>query len=218
MAISNEKLLKGLRNPDKASYYLMTRLSGTFHKLRYARKQRFTCGSNFRVKNKFDISGPGRVLFGDDILVEGGPFNINTFYTYTNDAIISAGSHTYFNGVRIGCRTRIDIGSWCIFADARITDNDAHSVYPDRWDPSAAIQSKPVIIEDNVWVCLAAIILKGVRIGRNSVVGAGAVVSNDVPENSVVAGNPARVVKTFTEEEIAKGREFFLDRNDTLDI
>ncbi|MGY5881856.1 MAG: hypothetical protein RTV31_16520, partial [Candidatus Thorarchaeota archaeon] len=60
-----------------------------------------------------------------------------------------------------------------------------------------------------------AIILKGVRIGHNSVVAAGAVVSNDVPKNCVVAGNPARVVKTFTNEEIEQGRQFFVSKSGT---
>jgi maltose O-acetyltransferase len=55
--------------------------------------------------------------------------------------------------------------------------------------------AKPIVIEDNVWLGGGAILLPGVRIGRNAVVGAGAVVSRDVPENTVVAGNPARVIR-----------------------
>lgn len=55
--------------------------------------------------------------------------------------------------------------------------------------------SKPIVIEDDVWICARAIILKGVRIGRGSIIAAGAVVTRDVPPYSVAAGNPARVVK-----------------------
>ena len=55
--------------------------------------------------------------------------------------------------------------------------------------------AKPIVIEDNVWIGGGAIILPGVRIGRNAVVGAGAVVSRSVPANTVVAGNPARVIR-----------------------
>jgi len=55
--------------------------------------------------------------------------------------------------------------------------------------------AKPIVIEDNVWLGGGAILLPGVRIGRNAVVGAGAVVSRDVPANTVVAGNPARVIR-----------------------
>lgn len=55
--------------------------------------------------------------------------------------------------------------------------------------------AKPIWIEDNVWIGGGAIIMPGVRVGMNSVVGAGAVVTKDVPANVVVAGNPARIIK-----------------------
>jgi maltose O-acetyltransferase len=55
--------------------------------------------------------------------------------------------------------------------------------------------AKPVVIEDNVWLGGSAILLPGVRVGRNAVVGAGAVVTQSVPANTVVAGNPARVIR-----------------------
>jgi maltose O-acetyltransferase len=55
--------------------------------------------------------------------------------------------------------------------------------------------AKSIIIEDNVWIGGGAILLPGVRVGRNAVVGAGAVVSRDVPANTVAAGNPARVIR-----------------------
>jgi maltose O-acetyltransferase len=55
--------------------------------------------------------------------------------------------------------------------------------------------AKPIVIEDNVWIGGGAILLPGVRIGRNAVVGAGAVVSRNVPASMVVAGNPARVIR-----------------------
>jgi maltose O-acetyltransferase len=56
-------------------------------------------------------------------------------------------------------------------------------------------ESAPVIIEDDVWIGMRVIILPGVRIGRSSVIGAGAVVTKDVPPFSIVAGNPAKVVR-----------------------
>jgi maltose O-acetyltransferase len=57
--------------------------------------------------------------------------------------------------------------------------------------------AKPVVIEDNVWIGGSAILLPGVTIGRNAVVGAGAVVPRDVAANTVVAGNPARVIRVI---------------------
>jgi len=60
---------------------------------------------------------------------------------------------------------------------------------------SQGIDTAPVIIEDDVWIGTRAMILPGVRIGRSSVIGAGAVVAKDVPPFSIVVGNPARVVR-----------------------
>jgi len=55
--------------------------------------------------------------------------------------------------------------------------------------------AKPIVIEDNVWIGGGVILLPDVRIGRNAVVGAGAVVPRNVPANTIVAGNPARVIR-----------------------
>ena len=55
--------------------------------------------------------------------------------------------------------------------------------------------AKPILIEDNVWIGGGAILLPGVSVGRNAVVGAGAVVSRNVAANTIVAGNPARVIR-----------------------
>jgi maltose O-acetyltransferase len=55
--------------------------------------------------------------------------------------------------------------------------------------------AKPIVIEENVWIGGGAILLPGVKIGRNAVVGAGAVVSRNVAANTVAAGNPARVIR-----------------------
>ena len=60
--------------------------------------------------------------------------------------------------------------------------------------------AKPIVIEDNVWLGGSAILLPGVRIGRNAVVGAGAVVPRSVPANTVVAGNPARVLREIEQQ------------------
>ena len=67
----------------------------------------------------------------------------------------------------------------------------------------------PVIIEDSVLIGANAVILEGIRIGRNAVVAAGAVVTHDVLENTVVAGIPARVIKTS--KEVEKGKTKLLD-------
>lgn len=55
----------------------------------------------------------------------------------------------------------------------------------------------PVTIGDNVWICAGAIILPGVTIGANSVIGAGSVVTKDIPPNSLAVGNPCKVIRTL---------------------
>lgn len=81
-----------------------------------------------------------------------------------------------------------------------ISDTDFHSMdYQVRGQEGdlEAAQSAPVRIEDDCFIGARAIILKGVTIGARSIVGAGAVVVKDIPSDSVVAGNPARVIKTL---------------------
>ena len=58
-----------------------------------------------------------------------------------------------------------------------------------------AFYFKKVMIKKNAWICLGAIICPGVTIGENSVVSAGAVITKDVPDNALVGGNPAKVIK-----------------------
>jgi maltose O-acetyltransferase len=74
-------------------------------------------------------------------------------------------------------------------------DNDQHDVVQRMKLP----QSEPVIIEDHVWIGSKAVILPGVRIGSRAVIGAGSIVTKDIPSRCVAAGNPARVLRHLTE-------------------
>lgn len=64
--------------------------------------------------------------------------------------------------------------------------------------------AKPVTIGDNCWICAGVIILPGVSIGKNSVIGAGSVVTRSIPENCFAAGNPCRVIRTLSESDSLK--------------
>jgi len=66
--------------------------------------------------------------------------------------------------------------------------------YGDAWSAKHS-SSAPIIISDNVWIGERATILKGVSIGQGAIVAMGSVVTKDVPDYSIVAGNPARIVK-----------------------
>ena len=76
---------------------------------------------------------------------------------------------------------------------ACLMDNDYHSI-EDRDKPS---DSQPIILGKNVWLGVRVIVLKGVTIGDNSVIGAGSVVTKNIPPNSLAAGVPAKVIRTF---------------------
>ena len=123
------------------------------------------------------------------------------------------GDFTLLNGALIMADERIEIGKHVLVSwNVGIADSDFHPIdaaqrridtlalapfYKDR-PPRPVLKTAPVIIEDNVWIGMNAVILKGVTIGENSVVAAGAVVSKSVPPNVVVAGNPAVIVKHLT--------------------
>ena len=113
-------------------------------------------------------------------------------------ARITIGDDFGMTGGSLVCDQRISIGSrvW-IGANAIITDTDFHPLDAERRrsHPLAA-NSAPVIIEDDVFIGMNALVLKGLSIGARSVVAAGCVVTRDVPPGSVVAGNPGRVVRT----------------------
>lgn len=109
---------------------------------------------------------------------------------------ITIGPRTFVN---MGL-TALDVAPISIGADCQIGPHvqlltPTHPVEPQpRRDKLEA--AKPIVIEDNVWLGGGVIVCPGVTIGENSVVGAGAVVTRDVPPNSVAVGNPARVVRS----------------------
>lgn len=80
----------------------------------------------------------------------------------------------------------------------QIYDNDFHAIdYRDRGS-NEVIKAAPVVIEDYAFIGANTIILKGVNIGKGSVVGAGSVVSKSIPSGEVWAGNPARFIKKIS--------------------
>ena len=112
-------------------------------------------------------------------------------------------------GVRIGSAQEIVVGDNCMIASsAYITDSDWHDIY----NRAAVGRTAPVRIGDNVWIGDSAIICKGVTIGENSIIGAGAIVVDSVPPNTIAAGNPAKVVKQLDpKQRITKRAQWFSD-------
>lgn len=115
-------------------------------------------------------------------------------------------------GVEITSLASITIGDNCmIAADVLIHDCDWHGLY-NRLRPFRC--QSPVTLADNVWIGTRAIITKGVSIGENSVIGAGSIVTKDIPANCVACGNPAKVVKQLNPKRRTLKREFLFREGD----
>ncbi|HEY9345245.1 MAG TPA: sugar O-acetyltransferase [Inquilinus sp.] len=145
----------------------------------------------------FDDAAQVRALFSDLIgkTVDDGFLLIPPFFT-TGGTDISVGRNVFINQ---NC-TFYDLGGLDIADDVMIGPNvslitSGHPIEPAQ--RRACVVAKPIVIERNVWIAAGAIVIGGVTIGENSVVAAGSVVTRDVPPNSLVGGNPARVIRSI---------------------
>lgn len=117
-----------------------------------------------------------------------------SFVTFNENAKIIFGNNSGASGLKIAARSKVTIGNNVLIgAGCTILDNDAHHSNLKKREKNI-IPSRQINIEDNVFIGLQCVILKGVRIGENTVIGAGSVVINDIPENSIAMGNPCKVV------------------------
>jgi maltose O-acetyltransferase len=133
-------------------------------------------GASALIMGRIDMAGPGRIW---ERLAIGAECQITTpFYADLNDSI------TIGRGVSVGHHVV------CITAN-----------HETGWDTRrcGVCIPKPIVIEDGCWIGARATILPGVTVGQGSVVAAGAVVTADVPPNTLVGGVPAKVIKTLPE-------------------
>jgi acetyltransferase-like isoleucine patch superfamily enzyme len=116
------------------------------------------------------------------------------------DARIQIGKNCGFSGASIFAMENVSIGNYVrLGLGARIYDNDFHQIdiVGRRLGGNNGVAHKAVFIDDDVWIGAMAIVLKGVSIGRGSIIGAGSVVTKNVPPGVICAGNPARVIRTL---------------------
>ena len=117
-----------------------------------------------------------------------------TFTTIAKGAEILIGTNTGGTAVIIAAASSIRIGNNVLIgAYTTIIDNDFHDPDPDKRE-SEEFPTRPVVIENNVFIGMNCLILKGVRIGENSVIGANSVVLRSIPPNSIAMRNPCKVV------------------------
>lgn len=150
---------------------------------------------------------PDRIKLGDNSAYMG------SLYVSPNGSIEIGDNFYLGKNSLIGAEKSIRIGRCVIISnDVRIYDNNNHPISPkarenmslngffnDNWAWHHSV-SAPVVIEDNVWIGQYSTILKGVTIGKGSIVATHAVVTKDVPPYTIVAGNPAKVVKKIEAE------------------
>lgn len=152
-----------------------------------ARGGTFSIGKNFAMNNGIKGNPIGcyeRCTFFVD---RGAVLTIGNNVGMSQAALICHKSITIGNNVKIG-------GGVCIY------DTDFHSLDPVIRRSSEDLKNraeKPVVIDNDVFIGAKSIILKGVTIGENSVIGAGSVVTKSVPANQIWAGNPARFIRSI---------------------
>lgn len=141
-----------------------------------------------------ELYGPN-ISIGKNVVflaATGSKTNLTTLKMNGYEGSIEIGNNVLvMNGVRISSAGKIVIGDDCMLANfCYLTDADWHDIH----DRTSMGKVRPIILERGAWIGDSAIICKGVRIGENSVIGAGSVVRKDVPSNVIVAGNPAKIV------------------------
>jgi acetyltransferase-like isoleucine patch superfamily enzyme len=159
------------------------------------------------------VHGPGCVTLGTKVTLTSDPRGtalgtrgrviLNAMH---KDAQIIIGDHTGMSGGVICAAGLVEIGRRCLLgADVMIFDTDFHPLEPDGRRfvrPDWPAFHRPTIIEDDVFIGTRSIVAKGIRIGRGSVIGAGSVVSTDIPAGVIAAGVPAKVIRAIRSADI----------------
>lgn len=148
-----------------------------------------------RVKGKVYLNKFGNLQLGKGIGIMGRPWA--TQLTVQQGADLIIGDNVFINaGVGIAATLGVSIGNNVkIGPRTSIFDSAYHEL--DSLDVGKDLRQR-ITIHDNVWIGTACLILPGVTIGRNSVIAAGSTVNKDIPENSLAAGVPAKVIRELT--------------------
>ncbi len=151
------------------------------NRIDYAFDRGRTCRIGMLANSVLAIRGSVTLHRGTSIILQQG-------------ARLSIDNQTYLNGASVDCSKEITIGEYCAIAEGvRIMDNSYHPITIDGVTKCAVA---PVHIGNHVWIATNAMILPGVTIGDGSIVAAGSVVTRDVAAGCLVAGVPAKVIKT----------------------
>jgi len=156
------------------------------------------------ILGKVYISGFGIIKFGEGVKINsslssnpiGG--DTRTILSVDKGAILEIGNHTGFSNIAISCKERVTIGNNVkIGGGVKIYDSDFHSLnFEQRKNRATDLPlKKSVILKDGCFIGAHSIILKGVTIGKESIIGAGSVVAKSVPDGEIWGGNPAKMIR-----------------------
>ncbi|MHC1682481.1 MAG: DapH/DapD/GlmU-related protein [Clostridiaceae bacterium] len=172
-------------------------------------EQNLIVGENVVFSQQTIFNGDGSVVIGDNVMF--GYYLAPHFYGFheliqarTKESSIKIGNNTKLsNDITLISVKSIEVGENCLIGDrVTIYDFDGHELNPLERTNSEG-KSGAIIIGNNVWIGSMVTILKGVSIGENSIVGANSVVTNNIPKNSIVVGNPARIVKNLKDLDLS---------------
>jgi len=157
-----------------------------------------------------DVSLRGQMQIGRQFAMNSGQYNLigrqqPCYFIVAEGAKLEIGTNVGISCSALVCRTHIVIGDNVrIGGNTVIYDTDFHSLRADirttAVEDPAYTRHAPVRIEENAFIGAHSTILKGVTIGKNSIVGAGSVVSKSIPANQIWAGNPAKFIKAIDDQ------------------
>jgi len=164
-------------------------------KYRVLHSKRVIFGNNFICDFKFKIKGKGKVIIGDNVnMWSFAPHKGTYLFTQSKDAKIIIGDNSRLNGATIFSLSKVVIGKHVLLGTALIQDNDFHNLTT-KSSHKSDINAKPIVINNYAWVGGESVILKGVTIGKHSIIGIRSVVRRDIPANKIAFGNPAQIIK-----------------------
>lgn len=140
-------------------------------------------GENVKIDTPFHCDRGNNIFLGNDVII-----GINC--TFVDNAEIRIG-----NRVLITLNVQFYTSSHPVLPQERLVDD-----WKEKGTTFFRTYARPIEIKDNVWIGGGSILLPGVTVGENSVIGAGSVVTRSIPANCVAVGNPCRVIRTLEEE------------------
>ncbi len=186
---------------------LKASLSTFWAKLTLPLKGDFRIGKGFHVRGKIYVENFGKIKMGDRVRINSADwtnpigYGVRCYLKTFHEGSITIGNNVGMsNCALVSAKTGIVIEDNVLLGGGvRVFDTDFHPIEPEcRYGPNkddSRTKSKPVVIEEGAFIGAGACILKGSRIGKNAVIGAGSVVSGTVGEREIWAGNPARKIR-----------------------